>query len=274
MRTRLLLSLLLAASCVVPPQAATIATFHSPLGPIEVELLDEDKPVTVSNFIKYATSGRFLNQFVHRWEPGFVIQGGAYRVEERTNGFQITTVETFGTITNEYSVGDRFSNTYGTIAMARVQGQTNSATSQWFFNLGDNSRLDEVDEGFTVFGRVISGTNILNLFIPPPPAAGIHINTNLFPSLPVLSTNVTFNDLVYMNVTLRRDLDLQITKSIRGEHQVGWSTAAGVMNVLEYTTNLASGTWQAAASVLGTGARLQQAVPPGGSRFYRVKLSY
>lgn len=272
MRTCLLLLLLVAAAS--SPKAATFGTFHTPFGPLEMEFFDEDKPVTVSNFIKYATSERYLNQFVHRWEPGFVIQGGAYRVEQGTNGFRIATIPTFGTITNEYSLGNIYSNTYGTIAMARVGGETNSATSQWFLNLGDNSRLDAVDGGFTVFGRVISGTNILNLFIPPPPLVGIFMDTNIFPTLPVLSTNLTFNDLVYMNISLRRDLDLQVTTSIRGERQVGWNTMAAVTNILENSTNLIADSWEVSTSIVGTGSRFQFVEPATGPRFYRVKLLY
>src|SRR5215212_836009 len=99
--------------------AATLATFRTTLGTMEVEFYDEDKPVTVSNFVKYVTSGRFTNEFVQRWAPGFVIQGGGYAVTNTPNGLDLTPIEPFGTITNEYSVGRPFSNTYGTIAMAR-----------------------------------------------------------------------------------------------------------------------------------------------------------
>lgn len=265
----------LALFAAISLRAATIGTFHTPFGNMEVEFLDETKPVTVSNFIKYATSGWFDNQFVHRWEPGFVIQGGGYRVEESTNGLSVVSIPTFGTITNEYSVGGTNSNVFGTIAMARAAGETNSATSQWFFNLGDNSRLDRVDGGFTVFGRVISGANILNLFVPPPPLAGIFMDTNVFPTLPVLSTNASYSDLIYMNVSLRRDVDLQVTKSIRGERHIGWNSVAGLFNVLEYATNLVDPSWKARANVVGDGARVQFTDPGGdGSRIYRVKVFY
>jgi cyclophilin family peptidyl-prolyl cis-trans isomerase len=57
--------------------AATIATFQTTVGTWEVELFD-DKPITVSNFIKYAASGRYDDQIIHRWVPGFVLQGGGY----------------------------------------------------------------------------------------------------------------------------------------------------------------------------------------------------
>ena len=155
--------------------AATLATFKTSLGTMELELFDEEKPITVSNFVKYVTSGRFENMFVQRWEPGFVIQGGGYYLEDPDGTPVVRTVKTFGPIQNEYGVGETFSNRYGTIAMARQSGVVNSATSQWFLNLKDNAFLDTVDEGFTVFGRVVSGTNVLNLFVPPPPAHEIYL---------------------------------------------------------------------------------------------------
>src|SRR5690242_11955968 len=145
----------------------TLLTLESTVGNMELELYDEDKPVTVSNFVKYVTSGVFTNLFIQRWEPNFVIQAGGFRVINTTNGLRVSQITSYGNITNEYSVGRTFSNTYGTIAMARQGGVVNSASSQWFLNLTNNSFLDKVDQGFTVFGHITSGTNILNLFIPP-----------------------------------------------------------------------------------------------------------
>src|SRR5688500_13831307 len=63
-------------------------------------------------------------------------------------------------LVSEYAVGSPRSNVYGTIAMARLPGVTNSASSEWFFNLGNNSFLDGVDGGFTVFGRVVRGFDV------------------------------------------------------------------------------------------------------------------
>src|SRR5213593_4754241 len=59
-------------------QAGTLAQFRSVFGDIEVELYDQDKPVTVQNFIRYIQSGRYQNEFSHRLVPGFVIQGGGF----------------------------------------------------------------------------------------------------------------------------------------------------------------------------------------------------
>src|SRR5437868_3196931 len=108
--------------------AGTLAQFRTVFGDIEVELYDQDKPVTVQNFIQYVQSGRYQNMFAHRIVPGFVIQGGGYTVTNRnTTNWQFVGVSTFPKITNEFGVGRRFSNVYGTLSMAKVSGDTNSA---------------------------------------------------------------------------------------------------------------------------------------------------
>lgn len=153
-RALFLTAFLLAASLA---NAATMVEIRMPIGTVTLELYDEDKPITVSNFLSYIESGRYENSFAHRLDPGFVIQGGGFTLDDNT----IKGVPTFDAIKNEYSSGATYSNLYGTIAMARVGGKVDSATSQWFINLGDNAFLDTVDEGFTVFGKVISGFEVL-----------------------------------------------------------------------------------------------------------------
>ena len=56
--------------------AGTLCQIRTRFGTMEVELYDEDKPVTVANFKRYVQSGSWTNMFIQRWEPGFVIQGG------------------------------------------------------------------------------------------------------------------------------------------------------------------------------------------------------
>src|SRR5438876_6940247 len=141
-----------------PALAGTLAQFRSVFGDIEIELYDQDKPVTVQNFIRYVQSGRYQNEFAHRLVPGFVIQGGGFTITNRgTTNWQVIAVPTYPTITNEFGVGRHFSNVYGTIAMAKLGGYTNSATSQWYFNLANNSFLDANDTNnlFVVFGHVV-----------------------------------------------------------------------------------------------------------------------
>ena len=123
------------------------------VGEFCMELLPEAAPETVENFLNYVTSGRYDDTLVHRSVPNFVIQAGGYRSNPLGAGIQRD-----GTIQNEFSL----SNTRGTVSMARIGGQINSATSEWFVNLVNNAQLDTVDGGFTVFARVISGMSVVD----------------------------------------------------------------------------------------------------------------
>jgi cyclophilin family peptidyl-prolyl cis-trans isomerase len=170
----------LAASLAIPAKAQnssnTFARFHITygttfFGDMDVELFDQEKPITVSNFLNYVRSGAYTNTIFHRASPitgPVVLQGGGYILLNPYSFEQWTCaalVPTNAPITNEFLAGPLRSNVYGTIAMAKVAGDPNSANSQWFFNLADNSaNLDTNNGGFTVFGRVIRGTNVLNYF--------------------------------------------------------------------------------------------------------------
>jgi cyclophilin family peptidyl-prolyl cis-trans isomerase len=116
------------------------------MGPIAIELYPNMAPITVQNFLDYAEAGDYDGVVFHRSVPGFVVQAGGFR--EQASSY--VGIATASPIVNEPCL----SNTRATLAMARVGGQPNSATSQWFVNLVDNTFLDGVDGGFTVFGRV------------------------------------------------------------------------------------------------------------------------
>ena len=128
---------------------ALVYVIETPLGDIPVQLFPNMAPQTVANFRAYADSGDWDGSLVHRSVPGFVIQGGGFR--EVAGAY--ASIPTDPPVPNEPCL----SNTAGTIAMARVGGQPNSATSQWFINLANNTTLDSVDGGFTAFGRVVGG---------------------------------------------------------------------------------------------------------------------
>ncbi len=128
-------------------EVARITTFA---GSIDVDLLRSRAPITVANYLRYADEGAYDNTFFHRNAVSggnkFVVQGGGFQA---TTGFP--TIPTHAAIQNEFGV----SNTRGTIAMAKLGSNPNSATDQFFFNLGDNSaNLDNQNGGFTVFARV------------------------------------------------------------------------------------------------------------------------
>jgi cyclophilin family peptidyl-prolyl cis-trans isomerase len=134
------------------------------LGNIDLALYDQETPITVANFKNYIDSGRYFitdpttgelaSSFIHRSVKDFVIQGGGWLGTVNPSDpahVQVTPVQHFAAITNEPGI----SNTRGTIAMAKLSGDPNSATSEWYVNLADNLNLDTDNGGFTVFGRVI-----------------------------------------------------------------------------------------------------------------------
>ena len=119
----------------------------------------EGAPETVANFINYVEDDDYANSIIHRSVPGFIVQGGGFAVAPELN-FEpnldaIEPIPADDPVVNEFSPSR--SNTRGTIAMAKLGIDPNSATNQWFFNLNDNSEnLDNQNEGFTVFGEVLT----------------------------------------------------------------------------------------------------------------------
>lgn len=180
-----------------------VVRFQSVLGNIFVELFENSKPITTTNFLRYADNNLYDNTIIHRSVPGFVIQGGGFEFPG------LEAINTFGSIQNEPGI----SNTRGTIAMAKLGGDPNSATSQWFFNLGNNaSNLDNQNGGFTVFGRVLGdGMSIADAIAALP----IEDLGSPFDEIPL--RNYTGGDPTADNVvlfqTITRDGELTFTVS-------------------------------------------------------------
>lgn len=141
-------------------QANPIACFNTNMGQFCIELFETQTPITTANFLNYINSDAYTNGIFHRSVPKFVIQGGGFKIVDGTTEKTLAPVNTFAPITNEFKI----SNTRGTVAMAKLPDNPNSATSQWFVNLADNSlNLDNQNGGFTVFGRVIfDGMNVID----------------------------------------------------------------------------------------------------------------
>lgn len=143
MKKLLLCSLLAAASF---NSYATVVEMQTSQGTIKIDLFDQQAPKTVANFLKYIQSDAYNQTVIHRSVDDFIIQGGGFTYDE---GFKAIT--TSAAVQNE----PELSNVKGTIAMAKLGSNENSATSQWFFNLKDNSaNLDIQNGGFTVFGQI------------------------------------------------------------------------------------------------------------------------
>ena len=270
---------LIALLIAVEVRASTLAQFRTVFGNIEVELFDQDKPGTVNNFIRYVQAGLYQDSFIHRCDPIFVIQGGGFYVADRhTTNQTVYAVPTFAAISNEFGVGKTYSNVYGTIAMAQLGGDTNSANSQWFFNLTNNSFLN-TNGFFTVFGKVVRGSNVLSLFRTFKASSSTNTIVNLggpFTELPSLKspTNVDdlINNLVYVDVSL---LNVQVQQLTNHTRQISWNSVVGKTNYVEFTTNLPP-TWRSLVATNGTGNTLSVIdtnidVP---RRFYRVRVNY
>jgi len=144
---RVIIILALALSATGPVLASSV-TLTTVLGDVVIELYDEETPETVANFLNYVRDGDFNSSFIHRSVNDFIIQGGGFTYIDAA----VSAIPKDPPVINEPGI----SNLRGTIAMAKVSGNANSATSQWFINLGDNSGgLDNQNGGFTVFGKVL-----------------------------------------------------------------------------------------------------------------------
>jgi peptidyl-prolyl cis-trans isomerase A (cyclophilin A) len=147
--TRPLIGLLSLVFIAATPVQATIVQFETAFGNFEVNLYDQSTPETVANFLAYVKAGDFSGTVIHRSIPGFIIQGGGFAYQD---SWPLNAIASNSAVTNE----PKLSNVRGTIAMAKVGGNPNSATNQWFFNLANNSEnLDRQNGGFTAFGQVM-----------------------------------------------------------------------------------------------------------------------
>ena len=155
--------------------ADRVVTFKTPLGIFDILLLEDEAPVTVQNFLGYVNRGDYTGTFIHRSVPGFVLQAGGYAYDPLTNS--APHIDTQPPIINEFGR----SNIRGTVAMAKSGGDPNSATSEWFVNLADNSvNLDNQNGGFTVFGIVINnGMEVVDKIaaLPRPGFGGVFADT-------------------------------------------------------------------------------------------------
>lgn len=157
-----LFALFLLSSSLHAQQAAAatnpVAILHTSMGDIQLELFADQAPVSVENFISYASSGFYDETIFHRVISHFMIQGGGFTVDmtQKPNGEPIT---------NESNNG--LSNRRGTVAMART-GQPHSATSQFFINVQDNQNLDYTGQGnsggwgYAVFAKVTAGMEVVD----------------------------------------------------------------------------------------------------------------
>ena len=143
----------------VPQVTLTVSNGAGVAGTIVVTLAPDKTPLTVDNFLAYVNAGFYDNTVFHRVSPGFVLQGGGY-ASPLTDG---TATPKPANAPIALEVGKGMSNVHGSIAMARAS-DPDSATSQFFINLADNSAtLDPspvYGAGYAVFGSVSPGATV------------------------------------------------------------------------------------------------------------------
>ena len=213
-------------------------------GVTNVLLFDQEgagAPNTVDNFVNYVNDGDYVDSIIHRSIPGFVIQGGGFTV----NDLQVGNVPADPAVNNEFSE-DR-SNLRGTIAMAKLGNDPNSATNQWFFNLGNNSEnLDNQNGGFTVFGEVLNEADLASIdaiaALPTVNASGVD---PAFTDLPVIAEDPSNpvidadEDLVrYSNITLSQQEELTFSVTNNSNPDLVSASIEGGELTLDYAADL------------------------------------
>jgi peptidylprolyl isomerase len=169
-----------------------IAVIKTNKGTVEIELFEDQMPITTGNFIKLAQEKFYDGVKFHRVIDGFMIQAGDPNTKT-------TNVGTYGqggpgyTIQDEFVEGPLLTNTRGTIAMANT-GQPNSGGSQFFINTVDNTGLDfgndaQPQSNHPVFGRVIKGMDIIDQISKVQVTPG-----NNLPVEPIVMESVTITE--------------------------------------------------------------------------------
>lgn len=129
-------------------------------GTVKLDLYPDEAPITVQHFVDLADSGFYDGLTIHRVVAGFVIQGGSITGssnEDKDNPQPTIKGEFFNN-----GVKNRISHVRGVISMARIGGQNNSATSQFFIMLADHTQADYLNGNYAAFGCVTEGMDVID----------------------------------------------------------------------------------------------------------------
>ena len=179
-RNAMLIALLFAVAIAAPAYAANPQVdLDTSAGKIRIELFPDAAPKTVEHFLAYVKSKQFDGTQFHRVIPGFMIQAGGYTADYSEKPTPLPTVPHEG----ESSRKAGLSNVPGTVAMARTS-DPQSANAQFFINVADNSRLNFRDAspqgyGYTVFGKVVDGMDVVNKIAATPTGPGGRFPTDV-----------------------------------------------------------------------------------------------
>jgi peptidyl-prolyl cis-trans isomerase A (cyclophilin A)/peptidyl-prolyl cis-trans isomerase B (cyclophilin B) len=190
MKLKLLFALTAAAAVPAGALAADPQVdIKTNVGTIRLELYPVKAPKTVANFLQYVRDGHYNGTVFHRVIDGFMIQGGGFEGDYKQK-------KTRPAIVNEAQSGVKggLKNELGTIAMART-AEANSATAQFFINVGDNAFLNWGDprsdgNGYAVFGKVVSGMDVVTKIAKAPTGAGGPFPRDV-PKQPVIIESMT-----------------------------------------------------------------------------------
>ena len=171
-RLFLVVTAAIAAAFALPALAANPQVeFDTTAGKIRVELYPDAAPKTVANFLDYVKAKHFDGTQFHLVISGFMIQGGGFTADFKEKS-------TKPPVVNEAEPSSKAGllNVPGTLAMARTS-DPNSATAQFFINVNDNKFLnfrspDPQGIGYTVFGKVVDGMDVVNKIAKAPTGAG------------------------------------------------------------------------------------------------------
>jgi cyclophilin family peptidyl-prolyl cis-trans isomerase len=156
------------AATEAAPAPAPRVLMRTSLGDITIELAPDKAPKTVENFLAYVQAKFYDGTVFHRVIDNFMVQGGGFTADLKQK-------PTRAPVQNEADNG--LSNLRGTVAMARTN-DPNSATAQFFINVVDNNRLDHVSKengftwGYAVFGKVVSGMDVVDQIKATPTGPG------------------------------------------------------------------------------------------------------
>jgi peptidyl-prolyl cis-trans isomerase A (cyclophilin A) len=186
--TALLAALSLSASLTIAAEpSAPKVKFATSEGDFVVEVYPDKAPKTVENFLQYVKENHYDGTIFHRVISNFMVQGGGY---DSTYAEKKTRAPVVHEGREALAKGGP-KNVVGTLAMARTNNP-NSASSQFFINVKDNDFLNPSTQapGYTVFGKVVSGMEVVNKIKAVPTGAGGPFPSDV-PKTPVTIKSVT-----------------------------------------------------------------------------------
>ena len=252
----------------------TVAQFSSSFGDFDVLLFDRAVPRTVGNFAAYAEAALYDNSFIHRsttYNPSGIqiIQGGGFILPSTDPEAAVTMVDEvplFPPIPLQAGLLNR----RGTLAMARTS-EPDTATSQWFFNVQDNTGLDPSlnGPGYAVFGEVLGeGMTVVDAMAEQ----SVFNFGGVFAELPLRGTGepVVSNFLRVDRIRKARFAVTEVRRQQEGV-RVAWSGPSAATPVtVERSGDLAGGVWTVVSSNNTNGFFFDTGVGAASSVFYRV----